>query len=456
MASINTKSTQSIFERGRLQNDFGLITFISMLGSFIVFVDTLLFYSPQEQIIALIIAIGFGVGFLLNRLRFNKATRFYMTIYAPSTFMVLILLIGGFFGQAVGFATMAFLAFIGYRKNRKLRIIIITYDILAFILPTIYIAIYGPLLGIIDLPFDEIIVFIACLAWLSLTFKMYDETKTRTYTNALEKNNIALKDSESNLQLTQVSLKNQNNKLAVLNHELELKNKHIEEFTFIVTHDLRGPLNNINVIAKELQNQHSSANYKNFDSFLKHLDGSSARLTNLVQGLLKYAEIGNSSQMQSVNINEVITLVLNDLSESIKANNTKISIEEMPVLVGRINDLRMLFQNLIHNALKFKSSNKEPRITIRSTKVPGFFQFSVEDNGIGIPKDQKNNIFNAFHKLHNQSKFEGSGIGLYGSKKIIDHHQGQIWVESEEHKGSTFYFTISTDLIEYKIMEEPI
>ena len=112
---------------------------------------------------------------------------------------------------------MAFLAFIGYRRNPKLRIVIITYDILAFIIPTVYIQIHEPLLGVINIPYDEILVFIACLAWLSLTFRMYDETKTRKYTNTLEKNNRALLESESNLKKAQIDLKNQNNKLAVLN-----------------------------------------------------------------------------------------------------------------------------------------------------------------------------------------------------------------------------------------------
>ncbi|WP_339629229.1 ATP-binding protein [uncultured Maribacter sp.] len=456
MSKVNKKSTNNIFKKGRLLDEFGLITFIPTLCSFIVFVGTLFFYPFKLQIIALFISLGFGVGFLLNRLKFNKATRLYMTLYPPTIFMFIILLIGGFFSQAVGFATMAFLAFIGYRRNPKLRIVIITYDILAFIIPTVYIQIHEPLLGVINIPYDEILVFIACLAWLSLTFRMYDETKTRKYTNTLEKNNRALLESESNLKKAQIDLKNQNNKLAVLNHELKLKNKHIEEFTFILTHDLKGPLNNINIIAKELQNQHSSASYTNFDNFLKHLDGSSARLTNLVQGLLKYAEIGSSSQMETININEVINFVLEDLSEKIKESNAEIIAEDMPVLIGRSNDLRMLFQNLIHNALKFKSLNKVPRITIRSVKVPGSFQFSVEDNGIGIPKNQQDNIFNAFHKLHNQAKFEGSGIGLYGSKKIINHHQGQIWVESEEQKGSKFHFTISTNLIQHNTVEEPL
>ena len=116
----------------------------------------------------------------------------------------------------------------------------------------------------------------------------------------------------------------------------------------------------------------------------------------------------------------------------------------------------MLFQNLVHNALKFKSSAQDPIITITSEKRENDYLFSVADNGIGIPSEQSEKIFNAFHKLHNQSKFEGSGIGLYGSKKIVDHHLGKIWVTSEENKGSTFYFTISTNLLEQKPTHELI
>tara|TARA_R110002051_G_scaffold5108_3_gene27365 strand:+ start:7827 stop:9095 length:1269 start_codon:yes stop_codon:yes gene_type:complete len=419
-----------------------------------VFVVTVIMYTYVEQLIAMLIAIGYGIGFLLNRLRYNKATRLYMTIYPPTTFMIIILLIGGFFGQALGFATMAFLAFIGYRNNPKLRILFISYDILAFIIPTIYISFYGPFLGVIDVPFDEILVFIACLAWLSLTFRMYDENKTRNYTNSLEKNNTALIESEFNLKQTQLVLQNQNNKLAVLNNELNLKNKHIEEFTFIVTHDLRGPLNNINIIAKELQTQHLLKDYSNTLSFLSHLESSSARLTDLVNGLLKYAEIGNSSQMERINVNDIIKNVLIDMSEQIKTNNATISLGEMPVLIARANDIRMLFQNLIHNALKFTSSDKKASIIINAVKIPGFYKFSVEDNGIGIPKDELNNVFKAFHRLHNQSEFEGSGIGLYGCKKIIDHHQGEIWIESTENIGSKFFFTISTNLVEHKTIAE--
>ncbi|WP_299324552.1 ATP-binding protein [uncultured Maribacter sp.] len=435
-------------------DEFGLITIISSIFTFAVFIYTLLFHAYTERVLAFIVALGFGIGFILNRLKLHKATRIYMTLFPPVMFMSLIFLIGGFFGQAVAFATMGFLAYIGYRRNPKLRNLIIGFDILAFIVPTIYISIYEPFLGTIDVPFDEIFAFLACLGWLSLTFSMYDENKTKTYTSDLENHITALKESELNLKKAQSDLRNQNNKLAVLNNELELKNTHIEEFTFIVTHDLRGPLNNIKVISTELEKQHTAANYANFDNYLKHLQSSSTRLTNLVEGLLKYAEIGNSSGMEFVNLNEVIALVIDDLSESIKDSKATLNIDDMPTLIARPSDIRMLFQNLVHNALKFKTNNGLMVINISSEKKDNEYLFSVSDNGIGIPKEHLENIFKAFHKLHNQSKFEGSGIGLYGSKKIVDHHLGKIWVESEENVGSTFYFTINTNSLKHHKTEE--
>jgi signal transduction histidine kinase len=218
----------------------------------------------------------------------------------------------------------------------------------------------------------------------------------------------------------------------------------------MVTHDLRGPLNNINIIAKELQKQKALAKDSITDSYLLHLEKSSARLNNLVNGLLQYAEIGNSSKMESLNIKAIIQQVLADMSEQIKINNATIIVGEMPVLVGRPNDIHMLFQNLIHNALKFIAADRNPTVKINSEKTLGYCKFSVEDNGIGIPENEIDNIFNAFHRLHNQSEFEGSGIGLYGCKKIIDYHQGEIWIESNENIGSKFFFTISTNLVEHK------
>ncbi|CAN0600284.1 unnamed protein product, partial [Ectocarpus sp. 12 AP-2014] len=152
LSQLNTTSKNHKAKSRDITDEFGLITIISAIFTFLVFIYTLIFHSYIEQILALIVAVVFGIGFILNRLDYRQATRLYMTLLPPLVFMSLILLIGGYFGQGVAFATMGFLAFIGYRKNPRLRNIIIFFDVLAFILPTIYVTMYGPILGTIDVP----------------------------------------------------------------------------------------------------------------------------------------------------------------------------------------------------------------------------------------------------------------------------------------------------------------
>ena len=170
MSKQNNTSINKALKSRNFLDEFGLITIISSVFTFAVFIYTLIFHSYTEQLLAFIVALGFGIGFILNRLKYHKATRIYMTLFPPVMFMTLIFLIGGFFGQAVAFATMGFLAYIGYRRNPRLRNLIIAFDILAFVVPTIYISMYEPILGTIDVPFDEVFAFLACLGWLSLTF----------------------------------------------------------------------------------------------------------------------------------------------------------------------------------------------------------------------------------------------------------------------------------------------
>lgn len=441
----NTPNSEII--QGNLLDDFGLITLISTVGSVIIFLGTLFFASFTAQVIVLIFVLVFGFGLVLNRFGSKNASRFFMTTVPPSLFGLTMVMVGGFFGQALGIATTIFLTYIVYRKKTYLRKWIIAYDILAFILPTLYVTHFGPILGVIELPYDEIVVFIACLAWLSITFEMYDEKKTRKYTDTLEHKNQILKANQEKLTKTKVMLETQNKKLSALNHELSVKNKQIEEFTYIVTHDLKSPISNINSIAEELQKLSENGEIKNPDSYLKHLAGNSNRMTKLIQGLMEYAEIGNSEYMTEVDCNIIVKEVLQDLSEQIKKSKAKILVGTLPVIVGNEREIRMVFQNIIDNALKFKKEEENPNLIIKAEDKPGYYLFSIQDNGIGIPAEQRGNVFNAFQRLHQQSEYEGSGIGLYGCKRVIDIHRGRIWVESEENKGSTFFFTISSNLV---------
>jgi len=130
------------------------------------------------------------------------------------------------------------------------------------------------------------------------------------------------------------------------------------------------------------------------------------------------------------------------LSNKIKTIGAKISIGEMPLIKGDTFQLVSLFENLLDNALKFTSLERLPDITISAVEKDGKYIFEVKDNGIGIDYKFHKRIFAIFQRLHTRSEYDGTGIGLAVCKKIVERHGGEIWVESEPERGSTFYFTI--------------
>ena len=372
-----------------------------------------------------------------------------MTTLPPFMFGVIIILVGGNFNQGLGIATSAFLSFITFRDYPKIRKYIIGFDLIMYLLPTIYINIYGPILGTIDLSFDEIIVFIACLFWLSLTFFMYDEKKTRSYTKNLELKNQNLKSTTDELLRIQSYLSSQNREIQKLNGEMALRNKQMEEFTYLVTHDLKAPINNIKSIATELESSLKTSKDNTIITYLDYLKTSSFRMSNMVNNILDHARIGGSKFETDVSLTDLLKNILEDFSERIKSAKAQIEIGSLPLINCYSLEIRLLFQNLLDNALKFVPKNRIPIIHIDCQESNGHFIFSISDNGIGIPENQNSNVFGAFQRIPTHNDYEGSGLGLYGCKKIVEHHEGQIWVTSEVNTGTTFFIKLPRDYVAF-------
>jgi len=134
--------------------------------------------------------------------------------------------------------------------------------------------------------------------------------------------------------------------------------------------------------------------------------------------------------------------VLADLEVAIKESNAEINSSKLPVIKGYPTEIKQLFQNLVINAIKFRKKDTPPEIKISAIKNNGHWEFSCNDNGIGIEKEHRERIFIIFQRLHTRSAYEGSGIGLAHCKKIVELHGGEIWVESTPGNGSIFHFTI--------------
>lgn len=218
------------------------------------------------------------------------------------------------------------------------------------------------------------------------------------------------------------------------------KNKELEEFAYLASHDLREPLNTIRSYADLLESEHNlDPDMQQYISFIK---SSADRLNNLIQDLLEHSRIGSHGPAQMVGFGTVLQEVLQDLQATILDTKAKVIIGEMPTLWAYPKDIRLLFQNLISNAIKFQKPGEVPAVKVSAEKTRDAWHFIVQDNGIGIEERFQERVFLIFQRLHTDMEYEGTGIGLAHCKKIVDLHGGKLWLESEFGNGSKFHFTI--------------
>lgn len=224
-------------------------------------------------------------------------------------------------------------------------------------------------------------------------------------------------------------------KMAQLNIELE-------RFAYLASHDLKEPLGTVTSFIQLFKEEYTDKLDDNGKQYLNYIDNACARMVKLTNDLLSYSQLDHSNLLfETVNLNDLLTEVLEDLQITIKNTNAQITIDELPTTVCDSVQMKQLFQNLISNSLKYRRKG-EIEIHIGAVHKASQTTFFVKDNGIGIDKKDQAQIFDIFKRLHSQSEYEGTGIGLANCKRILDNHKGKIWVESKVNEGSTFLFTI--------------
>lgn len=225
--------------------------------------------------------------------------------------------------------------------------------------------------------------------------------------------------------------------------ELESKNKELEQFAYVASHDLQEPLRTISGFVELLSKRYRGKMDETADTYINYTIQASDRMKILIKDLLDYSRLGREKELRPVDCNSVLAEVLADLDKVIKENNTQITTAELPVINHALpTEIKLLFQNLVTNSIKFRKPDVRPEIKIDAFRESGHWRFSFRDNGIGIDNQYLDRIFIIFQRLHNRSQYEGSGIGLAHCKKIVELHGGRIWVTSTPAKGSTFFFTI--------------
>jgi len=224
--------------------------------------------------------------------------------------------------------------------------------------------------------------------------------------------------------------------------ELERNNKELAEFNYVASHDLREPLRTLTSYCELLREDIGNSLSDEAREDIAFIIDAAARMNTLIQDLLQLSRVGRVElKMEKVDIEDCIKVVLKDLKTKIQETNGEITWDKIPMIKGDFVQITRVLQNLIHNALKF-TDKPISKIHIYARKTEQFVEIIVEDNGMGIDKIYLNQIFMLFKRLHARGTYEGTGIGLAIVKKIIERHNGNIWVESEINIGSKFIFTL--------------
>lgn len=228
------------------------------------------------------------------------------------------------------------------------------------------------------------------------------------------------------------------------NQQLENKNKELEQYAYVASHDLQEPLRSMMGLVELLKDHAGDTLDHEAQLYLTNIKASAQRMSNLINTLLEYSRIGRMENPQMVALDQVMKEVKEDLSELIKATQTELVMRgTLPIVYGYPTALKQLFQNLISNSIKFRKKEEAPKITFHTESTSKGWNISVTDNGIGIPPNQLEKIFVIFKRLHNQTDYPGTGIGLTFCKKIVELHNGEIKADSQLGKGTTFTFSLN-------------
>jgi light-regulated signal transduction histidine kinase (bacteriophytochrome) len=223
--------------------------------------------------------------------------------------------------------------------------------------------------------------------------------------------------------------------------ELERSNGELSNFGSIVAHDLGAPLRAVSGFARLLQKRYKEKLDAEADEYISHIVEGTGRMQHLIKDLLEYARVGTSSKpLVQVDVNFIIEKALANLMFEITESRAVITADTLPTVSADDTRLIQLFQNLVGNAIKYRSNT--PHIHISAERKDGEWLFRISDNGIGIEPRQFERIFQIFQRLHTREEYSGTGIGLAICKKIVERLGGRIWVESKPGEGATFFFTL--------------
>jgi len=231
-------------------------------------------------------------------------------------------------------------------------------------------------------------------------------------------------------------------RLKQITTEIQRSNTELEQFAYVISHDLQEPLRMVSSYTQLLAKRYRSKLDADADEFIGYAVDGAKRMQVLLYDLLEYSRVGTRGKPYSlVNCEDIVKQAMDNLKVAIEECGASVSHGALPTIKADEGQMIRLFQNLIGNAIKFHGQ-EPPSVHISAKRKYDVATFSVKDNGIGIDPKHAQSIFEIFRRLHTKEEYPGTGMGLAICKKIVERHGGNIWVQSQPGEGSTFHFTV--------------
>lgn len=274
----------------------------------------------------------------------------------------------------------------------------------------------------------------------------HQQNELKTVRDLLSKEIEIRKEAQDNLE---AKVANRTKELVVKNEELELRNHELQQFSWVVSHDLKEPIRKIQMFIKIIEDRYLEKNDTSLN-YVTRTIRAAERMEMLITDLLEYSRLSSKVIPEPTDLNYVLQEIVTDFDFLIEEKNAVLEIEKLPILSAVPSQLRQVFQNLIGNSLKFSKKEVNPIIQISSERIEkkqfdspvsetgNYIRIIVKDNGIGFDEIYLERIFMIFQSLHDRQTYQGTGIGLAITKKIIEKHNGLITAKSKEGVGSTF------------------
>ena len=410
---INAGVSPEFKEENSTTRLLNVLAFFSAFGALIIstlsITTQFVYERPAFVVICVVVMISYGILILLNFFHKIWWARFYLCAIVPLWFTGAIIAVGGNFSQGVASIASIVITYLLFEKQERLRFYLILYNILLFILASLYITFFGPLLGIRDIPFDNLVVYMVGLGWLGLVFTIYNEQKEKLIFDLKQKNKALIDTTEE-----------------------------LERFSYIASHDLKSPLRTVVSFLGLIEKDIKKGNYEEVLANLEFAKSGAKQMNYIVTDILELSKI-NAPERHSqdrTDLNRVLEKVKTNLKEEIESRHATIESDVLPVYYCNEVEFLILFQNIIQNGIKYNKQEK-PSVKIWFENNDGIKLF-FKDNGIGIEPTYFDQIFQFFKRLHTSQEYAGTGLGLGLCKKIVEKYKGMISVKSALNEGSTF------------------